>query len=112
MNENNSSSLLANVTFEDIMSEEVISSTETKRTNTSSRNSIKFSIVKNFGKLSKKKYAATFALVNWDGHSCYDLRCWSDDYSTPYKGITFSQDEVAMLLDILLDYTYVDNSKS
>ena len=47
MNENNSSSLLANVTFEDIMSEEVISSTETKRTNTSSRNSIKFSIVKN-----------------------------------------------------------------
>lgn len=111
MNKSNTSSPLANVTFEDIMSEEAISSTESKGISTSSRNSIKFSIAKNYGKLSKRKYAATFALVDWDGHSCFDLRCWSDDYSTPYKGITFSKDEVTTLLDILLDYIYVDNSK-
>lgn len=111
MNKNDTSSLLANVTFEDIMSEEAILSTETKRISASSKNSIKFCIVKNYGKLSKKKYAATFALVDWDGHSCFDLRCWSDDYSIPYKGITFSKDEVTMLLDVLLDYTYIDNCK-
>ena len=40
MNKNSTSSLLADVTFEDIMSEEAISSAETKRSNVSSGNEI------------------------------------------------------------------------
>lgn len=111
MNKNRTSSLLADVTFEDIMSEEVISSSETKRSNGSSGNAIQFSIVKNYGRLSKKKHAATFAIVDWNGHSCFDLRSWNDDYSIPYKGITFSKDEVTMLLDALSGYTYSGDNK-
>ena len=111
MNKNSTSSLLADVTFEDIISEEVISSVETKRSNVSTRNAIQFSIVKNYGKLSKKKHAATFAIVDWNGHSCFDLRSWNDDYSIPYRGITFSKDEVTMLLDVLSDYTYSGDNK-
>lgn len=111
MNKNKTSSLLAGVTFEDIMSEEVISSGETKHSNGSSGNAIQFSIVKNYGRLSKKKHAATFAIVDWKGHSYFDLRSWNDDYSIPYKGITFSKDEVTMLLDALSDYTYSDDNK-
>lgn len=111
MIKNSSSSLLADVTFEDIMSEDVIPSAETKCSNSSSGNSIQFSIVRNYGKLSKKKHAATFAIVDWNGHSCFDLRSWNDDYSIPYKGITFSKDEVAELLDVLSDYAYSGDNK-
>lgn len=123
MNNNTTPSLLADVTFEDIMSEVATSSEDIKRSrglsgsesasrrnSTSSDSSIKFSIVKNYGKLSKKKNAATFALVDWNGYKRYDLRSWSEDYSTPYKGITFSEDEIPLLLDALSGYTYpVDN---
>ena len=106
-----SSTLLADVTFEDIMSEEAISSCETGRGKEADRSSISFSIIKNYGKLSEKKRTATFALVNWNGHNCYDLRRWSNDYSTPYKGITFSKDEIPILFKALSEYTYIGDNE-
>lgn len=113
MNKRNASSLLAGVSFEDIMFEETISSDEIRPGNNSNRTSIQFSIIKKYGKLSKKKRAATLALVDWNGHNGYDLRCWNDDYSVPYKGITFSKEEVSILLDSLGGYVYFgdDNPK-
>ena len=106
INKKKSYSLLADVTFEDIMSEEAISSDETGHGKEVDRSLISFSIIKNYGKLSDKKRTATFALVNWNGHDCYDLRRWSNDYSTPYKGITFSKDEIPLLFKALSEYTY------
>lgn len=112
-----SSSLLDGVSFEDIMSEKAIQSERPSRgtrsseitnnprsSSASSDSSVNFSIIKNYGKLSSRKNAATFALVNWNGFSRYDLRSWSDDYTTPYKGITFLEEEISDLITALTRY--------
>lgn len=71
-----------------------------------SNSSVEFSIIKNYGKLSNKKSAATFALVDWNGYERYDLRTWNEDYTTPYKGISFTREEISALCDMLSCYTH------
>lgn len=118
MNKNTSSSPLDGITFEDIMSEEAIVSEKTtrgthssdsdyrpRRNSASSDSSVNFSIVKNYGRLSNRKNAAAFALVDWNGYNRYDLRSWSDDFSVPYKGITFTDEEIPELLTALSQYS-------
>ena len=123
MGKYNSPSPLSGVTFEEIMSEAEVSSDKANqsistsgkrsvsRRSERSNSSLQFSIIKNYGKLSKKKSAATFALVDWNGYKRYDLRSWSEDYSTPYKGISFTEEEISVLRDMLSCYTYRSYAK-
>ena len=118
MRKYNSPSPLDGVTFEEIMSEPEVPSNGIRRNSrlpgedSSSRkarhanSSPEFSIIKNYGKLSKKKSAATFALVDWNGYKRYDLRSWSEDYSTPFKGLSFTEEEISTLSDVLTTYTF------
>ena len=111
------SSLLDGVSFEDIMSEKAIEPDSSNRGNRASEiadtshgnaslsdSTVKFRIIKTYGKLSNRKNAATFALVDWHGRIRYDLRSWSEDYTTPYKGIALSEDEIPGLVTALTRY--------
>lgn len=61
---------------------------------------IKFEIVKNLGVLStsEKGWTKELNLVSWnDRPAKYDLREWSPDHQTMSKGITLSNEEMAVL---------------
>ena len=113
----NTSSPLSDLTFEDIMSEAEADytpasaprSTESNRRSTSntrtSNSSVKFNILENYGKLSNRKGAPTFALVDWNGYKRYDLRGWNDDYTVPFKGVSFTDEEFLTVASMLAEYT-------
>lgn len=106
---------LRGVTFEEIMAEagDTPASAQlyypkhksTEGSPRQSGNSVDFVILKNFGKLSNRKNAASFAIVNWGGYRRYDLRSWSDDYSVPFKGLSFTEEEIVLLKNALLAYS-------
>ncbi len=106
---------LSGLTFEDIMAEvgdqptsAQPSYSQHKSANKSTRqssNSVEFTIIKNFGKLSNRKNAASFTIVNWGGYRRYDLRAWSEDYSVPFKGLSFTEEEIVLLKNALLAYS-------
>ncbi len=106
---------LIDVSFEDIMIEpEIISSDDeqasnkevkTKKGKDGSASTFDFSILSNYGKVSNKKNSATFTLVEWQGCKRYDLRGWNEDYSVPYKGISFTNEEIMLLKEILSCFT-------
>ena len=106
----NYNSPLDGVSFEDIMSEvdsgsSAVSVRPSRNGSShSSGGSSEFRIVENFGKLSNRKNAATFALVEWNGNERYDLRAWNEDYTVPFKGLTLSAEEVVLLAQLLSDY--------
>lgn len=121
-------SLLTGVSIEDVISKEneeagsagsgalrttevktVIGKSALKSTARSAGNPSGFAIIENYGKLSERKSAATFALVDWHGNRRYDLRSWSEDYSTPYKGITFTEKEIMRLFNALDEYEFCSN---
>lgn len=64
-----------------------------------------FSVKHNFGKLSNRKKAPTFALVDWQGNEFFDLRYWRDD-GAPGKGITFTMGELITFNDALEKYDF------
>ena len=70
----------------------------------SSSHTAEFTIIKNYGKLSNRKNAPTFALVDWNGYKRYDLRSWNEDYTVPFKGLTLNDEETASLFEALSDY--------
>lgn len=70
----------------------------------SSSHTAEFTIIKNYGKLSNRKNAPTFALVDWNGYKRYDLRAWNEDYTVPFKGLTLNDEETASLFEALSDY--------
>lgn len=70
----------------------------------SSSHTAEFTIIKNYGKLSNRKNAPTFALVDWNGYKRYDLRAWNEDYTVPFKGLTLNEEETATLFEALSDY--------
>ena len=70
----------------------------------SSSHTAEFTIIKNYGKLSNRKNAPTFALVDWNGYKRYDLRAWNEDYTVPFKGLTLNDEETATLFEALSDY--------
>lgn len=106
---------LAGFTFEELMAEvgdqPTSAQTHTLRhesvdkSSRQSGNSVDFNILKNFGKLSNRKNAASFTIVNWGGYHRYDLRAWSEDYSVPFKGLSFSEEEIILLKKALLSYS-------
>jgi len=108
-------SLLGGLTFEDLMAEVGTEPTSagtpsspsktTTRSNRQSKGSVKFSILHNYGKLSSRKSAASFMFVDWDGFKRYDLRAWNEDYSIPYKGLSFTDEEIRLLKKALSEYS-------
>lgn len=70
----------------------------------SSSHTAEFTIIKNYGKLSNRKNAPTFAFVDWNGYKRYDLRAWNEDYTIPFKGLTLNDEETAALFEALSDY--------
>ena len=115
MPKKDANSLLGGLTFEELMAE--VGSQPTSAQSYSSRrevanrstrqssNSVDFTILKNYGKLSNRKNAASFTLVNWGGYKRYDLRAWSDDYAVPFKGLSFTEEEIILLKNALLAYS-------
>ncbi len=59
-----------------------------------------FHIVTKYGYLSNIKNAPLLSMVRWNGYERLDLRRWKED-GTPAKGITFSEDEVEILVSSL-----------
>ena len=109
-------SLLGGFTFEDLMAEVgsqptsardySAQSRDSHKSVRSSNHSVKFTIHHNYGKLSNRKSAASFMLVDWDGYKRYDLRAWNEDYSIPFKGLSFTDEELRLLKKALSAYSY------
>lgn len=107
-------SLLGDISFEDIIADadfeevlnghSIVAQQKTQSSQSSSSTTFEFKILKNYGKLSNKRNAVTFALVDWGGFTRYDLRVWDEDYVMPFKGMTFTDVEVAVMHKALSDY--------
>ena len=118
MPKQNTLKYLSDVTLEDIMKEadasfihEKHSPAQPNTVSTTTRKphsgkTVTFNILKTYGTLSNRKNAVTFALVDWGGYTRYDLRGWSADYSIPYKGISFTSEELSVLRDSLSSYVF------
>ena len=106
----NYSSPLDGLSIEDVIAEVGPESTSDsayssqRRGGRSSSHTAEFTIIKNYGKLSNRKNAPTFALVDWNGYKRYDLRAWNEDYTVPFKGLTLNDEETASLFEALSDY--------
>ena len=67
---------------------------------------IKFDIKENYGVLSesKKDWKKELNLVSWnDREPKYDIRDWDSEHEKMSKGLTFTQEELKALKDILND---------
>ncbi|MGF0039227.1 YdbC family protein [Peptoniphilaceae bacterium SGI.131] len=67
---------------------------------------LKYEIIENLGVLSTnaKGWRKELNLVSWNEREAkYDLREWNEDHTRMSKGITFTEEEAAMLLNILSD---------
>lgn len=73
-------------------------------------NNVSFEIIEVYGKLSEKKGAAVFSMVNWNGHIRYDLRKWNEEMSQAYKGVTFNDQEIEKLREI--DFSSINLNSS
>lgn len=65
---------------------------------------IKFDIVEKIAILStdSKGWSKELNLVSWnDAAPKFDIRSWSEDHSRMGKGITLSEEEVSVLLEVL-----------
>lgn len=67
---------------------------------------IKYEIVENLGVLSTnaKGWRKELNLVSWNEREAkYDLREWNEEHTRMSKGITFTEEEAEVLLEILKD---------
>lgn len=67
---------------------------------------IKYDLVERLGVLSTdaKGWAKELNLVSWNERPAkYDMRSWNPDHTRMSKGITFSEEEAQVLLNILQD---------
>ncbi|WP_138159503.1 YdbC family protein [Peptoniphilus catoniae] len=65
---------------------------------------IKFEIVKHLAVLSEKSTGWTkeVNLVSWnDRNPKYDIREWSPDHTRMSKGLTFTDEEIEILKDVI-----------
>lgn len=63
-----------------------------------------FELQQVYGQLSKKDSGWTKALtkVSWNGREAkFDIRDWDPDYKKMGKGVTFTQEELCKLRDLL-----------
>ena len=66
----------------------------------------KFEIIQNFGVIStsSRGWTKELNLVSWNGRPPkYDIREWDPDHEKMGKGLTFSEEEIQVLKDIVRD---------
>ncbi|MDL2310937.1 hypothetical protein LJC13_03040 [Peptostreptococcaceae bacterium OttesenSCG-928-C18] len=66
----------------------------------------KFEVVENIGILSEnaKGWRKELNLVSWsEREPKYDIREWNPDHTRMSKGVTFTEDEMKVLLELLKD---------
>ncbi len=66
----------------------------------------KYEIIKTVGVLSEnaKGWKRELNLISWNGREPkYDIRDWSEDHEKMGKGLTFSEEELLNLKDIVND---------
>lgn len=74
---------------------------------------IKFEIVKEYGQLGNGTYSPELNKVKWnEGETKWDIRKWSEDGKTPYKGITFDDSEAIQLVSLLSVAINADKNKT
>lgn len=64
----------------------------------------KFEIIEHYGQLSEnaKGWSKELTKVSWnDREAKYDIRDWSPEYDKMGKGLTFSDEELRQLRDVL-----------
>lgn len=65
---------------------------------------MKFEIVQHFGVLKERKngWKKEVNKVSWnDSEPKWDIREWNEDHDKMSKGITFSEDEIKNLIEVL-----------
>ena len=65
---------------------------------------IKFEIVKEIGVLSESPsgWKRELNMVSWNGRAPkYDIRDWDENHEKMGKGITLSQEEIEILVDLI-----------
>lgn len=72
---------------------------------TTANNEYTFSVKHNFGKLSNRRKAPIFALVDWNGNEIFDLRYWKDN-GAPVKGMSFTMGELITFHAALEKYNF------
>ena len=98
---------LGNYSFDDLEEEIKIEkgSCGTFQVNEKTENTYEFSVRQIYGKLSNRKKAPLFALIDWRGNLRYDLRFWKDN-DNPSKGITFTKEELLELHNALAAFSF------
>ncbi len=93
-------SIIDNLSFDDI--DEIIEKDRLTEINHSqSKRSIPFEIIDDYGILKKsKKTPYYFRKINWNSHVKYDIRTWGEDGERPFKGITFSREELRVIYEM------------
>lgn len=73
---------------------------------------INYKIVREIKTISKfTKKSLKLSLVSWnDNHPKYDLRKWSSDGDTPYKGVTLTEKELLNVYNILVSSIKMEKS--
>ncbi|MDR3248893.1 MAG: hypothetical protein LBT39_08930 [Treponema sp.] len=79
---------------------------------------ITFDIIKTYGLIAEERggWRKELNLVSWNGRNPkFDIRDWSPDHEKMGKGITLSQEEAAILTDLLkqaMDQVQGDENKT
>ena len=81
-------------------------SDEIKGSGTSRSRDIQFSIIKNYGPLSERKYSPIFTKIDWNGYIRYDVRGWDSEMKTPKKGISFTEAEIKVIATVAIPVEY------
>lgn len=65
---------------------------------------VEFEIIKHIGviKTNKNGWVKELNIVSWNGKDAkYDIREWNEDYDKMSRGITFTENELEILFEIL-----------
>ena len=63
---------------------------------------IKFEIVEEFGQLGNGMYSPELNKVKWnDSEPKWDIRKWSEDGKTPFKGVALDDSEASQLVSLI-----------
>ena len=94
---------LSEMSYEDMekLIEDMVSSNENSLSSSNRVEQPKFRILKTYVTLSEtSKKKTIFSKVAWGKIERYDLRKWDTTLSIPYKGITFSKEELLKFFSI------------
>ena len=80
-----------------------------KKKKASKTDNLEFEIIEEFGQLSDSLNAPLFSYVDWGDCKRFDIRKWNKDRTVPYKGISFTKDEMEKLQSLPDSFPYFSN---